>query len=304
MEFICSITVTYNADLKIILKQIEELLSQVQKVIIIDNGSQNNDQLNTLIRSNFESYLGNIKIIINEKNMGLGFAQNQGIRYALEQGASDLLFLDHDSSIERNFVRHLKSSRDELMRNNIKVGAIGPIYYNKTTNEQYPITRFHGPFISRLQPSSEPLEATFLISSGMLVNVEIINSIGLMDEMMFVDCIDVQWCFRARAKGYKLFSTPCAKMNHIIGDTRINILGRNISVHSPLRRYYLYRNSIYMVKDKNTPWGYKLREAIFNFFRLIIFFIISNDRIKYLKYSIKGFQDGIKGIYGECLHDF
>ena len=119
-----------------------------------------------------------------------------------------------------------------------------------------------------------------------------------MNEDLFVDYIDIEWSYRVRYLGYKLYAIPTAIMNHTIGDTRMSVLGRKISVHSPIRRYYLTRNSVHMLRWSYISPGYKIREITFNILRIIIFCSVSENRLMYLRYSFWGLIDGIRGIKG------
>lgn len=295
---ISAVVVTYNPDIETLLEQFNSVYSQVDNVIYIDNGSSNYEELKLHIASLNDQNM--IFMIHNKVNMGLGYAHNQGIRQSEELGSSAVLILDHDSVLRCSFVDELTKALECLCSNNEKVAAVGPIYINESTNEQYPITRYFGPFIKRLKPSSYPVEASVLISSGSLIPIEVLHKIGGMDEKLFVDYIDIEWSYRARSHGYKLYAIPTAVMNHQIGDKRASIFGRMVSIHSPLRRYYLSRNSIYMLRCPYVSWGYKVRELIFNMLRVIVFTLISHDRLKYLKYSFRGVFDGIKGKFGKC----
>lgn len=301
---IFSVSVTFNPDIELFNRQIDSLHNQVQSIVIVDNASSNYNQLYDYIEQKKKLLTCEIVFISNENNLGLGSAQNIGIKYGIEKGATDILLLDQDSVLKENFIASLLQDRAELENVNIKVGALGPIYYNEVTKQVYPITKFIGPFIKRFAPTSTPEEASFLIASGCFISVDVLKEVGLMNEDLFIDFIDVDWCFRAQASGYKVYVSPRAIMMHTIGETRLNLGGRSIAVHSPLRRYYLYRNSVFMVRNKNIPFGYKLREITFNTFRLIVYFSVSKDRMKYLKYSFQGFKDGINGVGGECPRRF
>lgn len=76
---ICCIIVTYNIDNEFE-KCFHAIKDQVDKVIIVDNGS-NKDTLNYLDKINGEY---NIKLIKNKQNMGIAYALNQGVKYALK----------------------------------------------------------------------------------------------------------------------------------------------------------------------------------------------------------------------------
>lgn len=294
---IAAIIVTYEPDLELLIKQYNSVYKQVDIVVYVDNNSSNYENFhNILLQKN--SLANNLHFIHNTTNKGIGYAHNQGILRAKENKSDAVLILDHDSILKDNFVTNLSSFLIENRES--KIAAVGPIYMNATTGEFYPITTYIGPFIKRQKPSLYPVEASFLISSGSLIPINVIDNIGGMNEELFIDYIDVEWSYRARSKGYKLLAIPTAVMEHKIGDKRISILWRTISVHTPLRRYYLTRNSIYMIKLSYVSWGYKMRELSFNILRMLIFAIFSNEKMKYLKYSIRGLLDGFKGKYGEC----
>ncbi|VFS57087.1 rhamnosyltransferase [Leminorella grimontii] len=177
------------------------------------------------------------------------------------------------------------------------VAAVGPIFYDPISNKLYPATVYCGPFIRRIDPT-DIIDATFIIASGCLIRTSVLEDIGLMKGDLFIDYIDVEWSLRAKNMGYRVFISPKAKMAHSIGDRRISVFGRQISVHSPIRRYYLLRNSFYMVRLPYVPFGYKLRESVFNFLRLLFGYFSSENRKDYLYYAYHGIKDGIRGKFG------
>jgi len=297
-----TIIVTYNPSINALKKQINRLLEQVQLIIIIDNGSNNSTELIKEL-TGIESQ-NKITVFENRENKGLGYAQNKGIEIAIKEKATHILLLDDDSLIEENFVSNLLSDYEALLKPGIKVGAIGPTYYNEETGEQYPITKYVGPFIDRKLPKEEPVEASFLIASGCLIPTSVIQEVGLMNEDFFIDYIDVEWSFRAISKGYKLFATPRAQMNHVIGEKRVSVFGRKISLHSPLRKYYLFRNSIFMIKCPYISNGYKIREIIFNLLRLIVYLMLSNEKKSYIRYTYHAYLDGFRNKKGKCEYHF
>ena len=299
-NFICAIVVTFNPEIELLKNQYNSVISQVDHIVYIDNNSNDIASLTLLFLNKFSAENNKATVIYNNKNEGLGYAQNQGIKVAKKIGATHILLLDHDSVLDSFFLDNLLKAENELLVRNIKVAAIGPTYINKKSGEIYPITKYVGPFIKRISPDSLrfPVEASFIIASGSLIRISVLDVLGLMNEELFVDYIDVEWSFRAKNMGYGVYVSPKAPMNHQIGDNRISVFGRMISVHSPTRRYYLARNSIYMLRSPYVSWGYKLREFVFNVFRILIFSLISNDRVKYLKFSIRGLADGIKGRFG------
>ncbi len=294
---IFAVVVLYNPDMEIVESQYNSLYDQVNHIVYVDNGSSNIKELEEKFFEKIQDR-GKLTLIKNKENMGLGFAHNQGISYSKKENADYVLILDHDSVLKDGFTKSLLASY--LSSSETKIGAIGPIYINEETKEIYPITKYIGPFIKRIIPKTNLVEASCLISSGSLIPIKVLDAVGCMNEDLFVDYIDIDWSYRARNKGYKLYANPNAVMNHKIGDKRISVFGRKISMHSPLRRYYLTRNSIYMLTRPYISFGYKLRETVFNTARIIVFTILSNDRKSYLKYSLRGLLDGLRGRYGKC----
>lgn len=295
-----AVVVTYNPNVDLLKKMINSLSNQVSGIVIVDNASINITEVKGCILEIYPSTI----FILNEQNMGLGFAHNAGARKSISVGASHVLILDQDSIPDHDCIANLVQTEKDLLLKGVRVAAVGPVYYSEKTGEVYPITKFRGPFIDRIDPKDVAVEASFLISSGCLIRIEMFDKVGFMDEDLFIDYIDVEWSFRAAFKGYKLIATPSARMKHSIGDERKVVMGRSISVHSPLRRYYLSRNSIYMIKKSYIPFGYKLRESVFNTLRLVIFVLLSKDKGEYFKYSIRGILDGVKGVKGRFPHKY
>ena len=77
---ISSITVTYNPDVEILIKQLTRLINQVDQIFVVDNFSRNIKEIKEKISSLTAENLCNIKLIPLEANVGLAKAQNIAIR--------------------------------------------------------------------------------------------------------------------------------------------------------------------------------------------------------------------------------
>jgi len=285
---ISSVTVTYNPDIACLRNQLQSLGGQVDCCIIVDNGSLNIVEIEGLHKE-----FGFVLIKL-QKNFGLAYAQNVGINHAIATiGADYLLLLDQDSILETDFIKNLLSV---YQHNN--VGILGASFYDPNSGEIYPGTSYNGPFISRV-PVKEFSEVTFVIASGSFFSSDVFKKVGGMEEQLFVDYIDVEWSLRAKSMGYVVAMTNKAKMAHTIGDSRLKIFGRTISVHSALRRYYLVRNSFFMLRLHYVPFGYKLRELILNILRALIAIFTSKNKKIVLGMILAGLRDGLKNKYGE-----
>jgi rhamnosyltransferase len=290
-----SLIVTFNPDLEMLKKQIKSLIG-FSKVVIVDNNSQNIHRIEIIC----SSFIDSLRLIKLVENVGLASAQNIGIDIAEKTGSTHVIFFDQDSYLDKRSFYALADAEIKLLAQGEKVGAIGPVCYDPNDFREYPITKYFGPFIKRVFLAENALEkASFLIASGSLVRIDVLRSVGHMMDELFIDYIDVEWCYRAQSKGFVLYATSSSRMSHLIGDTRIKFFGRTISQHSALRRYYLTRNCFYMISLNYVPWGYKFREITLNLIRVLVFFILSNDRRSYLYYIRRALTDGFRGRFGK-----
>ncbi|MEY0174297.1 rhamnosyltransferase [Providencia rettgeri] len=297
---IASIIVTFNPDIDILIKSVNSISSQTETLFIIDNASKNINDIEKTI-----SEIENIIFIKYENNIGLAEAQNIAINKIIDSKKySHVILFDQDSIINSDFISNLINDELSLISQGHNVAAIGPSFIDPQTNKCYPATVYKGPFIKKVYLKNTPVEATYIIASGSLISIDILSKVGMMKSELFIDYIDVEWSLRAKSKGFKVFVSPNAIMLHTIGDKRVNILGRTVSIHSPFRRYFLIRNSFFMLRLPYIPFGYKLREMTFNLLRIMIGLIKSDQKTKYIKYTFWGIHDGILKKFGPCKHKF
>lgn len=294
MNHVTAILVTYNPDYELLPHVVEQITQQVDSVILIDNASTCSEKIFSIIQE-----YSNIHFYSLSENIGLAAAQNLAISKVQEK-CNYVIFFDQDSVIQKDLIKQLLIADFRLRQAGENVAAVGPSFIDPTNNMIYPATVYKGPFIKKVDVTSQPIEATFIIASGCLIKTSAINEIGLMYDGFFIDYIDVEWCLRAKSKGYSVYVIPNAKMYHTIGDSRISILGRTISIHNPMRRYYLIRNSILICKLKYIPIGYKIRECMFNIIRAILSLLLNNNKKLTLKMIFRGIIDGVKGITGRA----
>jgi len=62
------------------------------------------------------------------------------------------------------------------------------------------------------------MECDFLLSSGSLVPLDVIDKVGGMEEELFIDQVDTEWCLRARSMGYRVFGAFGAILEHRLGE--------------------------------------------------------------------------------------
>jgi len=288
---ITAVVITYNPTINSLQKLIDNIRNQNIKLILVDNASSNkNDWIPSLIANE------DLKIIELEDNMGIAFAQNEGILIATEQKSDYIIFFDQDSSIPDGFVRQLLDGSESAKQRGGKIAAVGAIFVDSRYGFYYPIIKLSpNGRRKKINPShhKDLFEASLIISSGTLVSSKAIEEIGMMNTSFFIDYVDTEWCLRAINKGYKIYAVPAARMEHAIGDASIKILKWRVPVHSAFRRYYRIRNSFYLWKLPHVPKLLSMREIAFSLIHQFILIAFCRDRIGYLKSLWTGVRDGI-----------
>ncbi|MBD0495592.1 glycosyltransferase family 2 protein [Acinetobacter baumannii] len=290
---LATIIITYNPDIGKVNSLIQSIvLNKDSCVIVVDNKS-----LNIKDFSNLFTIENVVHSVFLEDNLGIAFAQNMGIKKAIELGASHILFFDQDSKISNNFVEDLISDYEKISVENTKIAAIGPRFIDENKGFYFPALRFNKyGLIDKIsvEDIKVPTEVSFLISSGTLVSVDSLKSIGFMKEEFFIDFVDTEWCFRALSMGYKIYMSEKAIMKHSIGDDTLKIFNFNIPVHSGFRRYYRIRNLFFMWKMPYIPKILVAKLMVTNFMIQVLLFLLKDKKLDYIKFYLKAIKDGVK----------
>jgi rhamnosyltransferase len=292
---IIAVVVTYNPDFSALELLLSELSKQASLIVLIDNGSLI-DVSDWAYKSNFH----HIVCISLKKNQGLASAQNIGIKYAIDNNYQYIVLFDQDSLPDEYMINNLVIAHESLSTQKIKVGAVGPTNIADSNSGRSPFSQIVGLKHIRKKCTSENgiVETDYLISSGCLFSVNTLRLVGLMEEKLFIDYIDIEWCLRAKSSGYKVFGVCSAKMKHSLGDSPLVIFGKKYPVHSPLRHYYIFRNAMWLYSRTAAPWNWKAVDL----FRLIIKFlayaIFAKPRYQHLKMMTIGVFHGLVGKSG------
>lgn len=297
---IASIIVTFNpviSELASVLTA--HIATTTNSMIIVDNGSKNQFAIYECIKKILKGFP--FEWIPLDINMGLGAALNKGIIKAESTEHTHIILFDQDTVVPNNLVTELAEQYTQLASSELLVGAIGPAYTDPRTKSEYPQSLINGCNLKKVWPSRSGnmiTEVSFIITSGTFSSIRAIRKVGLMREDFFIDCIDIEWCLRARYFGFRSFVTKAVKMEHTIGDERKKSLGREISIHSPLRRYYIARNSILLARIRHIPIGFRLRIFTLTLVKLPLILFDVGFKKNYVDMILKGVFDGLLGRSG------
>ncbi len=273
------ILVTYNPDFQQLQATLSSILSQVDKIVVVNN---NSTPLN----------LSNAKIHVIElgNNFGIAYAQNRGIEYANSNGAKYVFFSDQDTVYPNNFVE--KAIECFNRHKQEKIAAVIPYFYNENKKQFSRVniskTKGYSPKIG------EDVYLAHAISSGTFCHISIFDVIGMMNERLFIDWVDYEWCWRATKNGYKIICNTSNIIHHNMGDSYKTVFNRKIVVYSDFRNYYFFRNGTYLLFHSHLltmkEWFSFLK---FMLEKSVLYFITCGISYQHIKLYVRSVYRGI-----------
>ena len=225
--------ITVNWNTKVLLK---ECLASVYadpppfdlEVIVIDNGSE--DGSVEMLRSDFPQ----VRLIVNSTNEGFAKPNNDGINASTGRY---VFLLNSDTVVHPGAIAQLTMFLDT----HTEVAACGPMLLNPDGTVQHSVKGFPSVwthacdmlFLDRLFPHSRLFgrgemayfsyertqEVDHLMAAAFLVRREVINQVGLFDQRFSIYYNDMDWCYRMRSQGWKIYYVHSARVTHYLGQT-------------------------------------------------------------------------------------
>lgn len=284
-QSIFSIIVLYKTDLTAFKKVLVAHQENFSIVILVNNSPE-------ISLASFKS--SQVMIINNQDNIGLASALNIGILEAKKQGAKMVALFDQDSELPQNFTKDMLQHISNY-QNDKPVAVYSPIYHNRVVNETSwhinfkPFRLIRGPVL-KYEDYAHP---HYVITSGSIIPIKVFSDVGLMRDELFIDFVDIEWCLRARKKGYEIVAINKVIIDHHLGDYAVHFMGHYYPIHSSLRMYYYFRNAMYLYRLNEIDWNWRLIDAARNLFRFLFYMLFVKNRWNYFKYIIKGYYHGL-----------
>ena len=224
MKKISFIILSWNSEkyLKNCIESILKIGKFETEIIIIDNGSIDNS-----IKI-IEKYK-QVKLIKLNKNYGTTISRNKGLHEI--KNTDYICILDSDTIINEDafiiMTQYVESHKE--------VAIVGPTMYGVNEEKQIPYRKFPTKKIKFLKSLpikkynkigeklesydieniSDEFECDYLISACWVLRYDIYKELGDLDEKIFYAPEDVEYCMRARSKGYKIIHLKNAYIKHI-----------------------------------------------------------------------------------------
>jgi rhamnosyltransferase len=295
-QSVCAVLVSYYPEPVALKSAVAAVRPQVDAVVLVDNATPHFDEIAADID------VSDVVLLRQQSNVGLATAQNIGIDWARQHGHSHVLILDQDSTPTKGMVDALLDAW-RVLSSTTRVGAVGPRFRDPREDRDAPFIRIAFPMSRKLwcDASTPYLRSDFLISSGALIPLAVLDDVGGMDDGLFIDNVDMEWSFRARARGYALFGVCDALLEHRLGDERRTLPGgRQQVVHGPTRLYFIMRNRVALYRRPHTPRVWIAQDLPRVLFKFLVFSALVAPRGRNVRYMLRGLADGVRGRSGPC----
>lgn len=297
---VAAVVVVFHPDYDLLLQTIASLASQVQRIVVVDNTPAT---ASACVKAVEDQLLltEQLEYVPLHKNYGIGYAQNRGIERARQSGYQYVILSDQDTEFPAGCVAVLLRTHADLARKGERVAAVAPAHANAFASDVPPFFLGLGTFWrDYVRAPSGVHEISGAIASGKLINMECVGEVGLMNEPLFIDWVDYEWCWRARSKGWKIFGVFDVTLHHHLGDRVVRALDKAIPVHSPLRHYYITRNGVFLfLRGSMLPWMPRLGVGYRTLKTAAAIVLLCAPRMGNLKMVSRGLWDGVLGVLGE-----
>ena len=246
----CAVVITFRSPAAV-LDNLAKVRPQVEGLVVVDNGSP----AELLVPLHAAAWELGFTLIENAVNLGIAAALNIGVRWAKAQGFQYVALFDQDSTVTEGFCQAMLAQYESHPQRD-KVAVVTP--------EPGGAKHRPRPTPIGLRRMEVPLVA---ITSGSLMPVEIFDHCGWFQEELIIDCVDHEYCLRARSQGYTLAECRQAVLLVAVGSiTSHHAFGLTIIAkhYSARRQYYITRNRLVMVQRfwKQQPAGAVARYGI------------------------------------------
>jgi rhamnosyltransferase len=279
--------------------RVKALNQQVLHTVVVDDGSdatRSNPVLQEL------EAIGST-VIRMPGNVGIAAALNKGIDIALQSWSPDfVLTLDQDSALDAGYIAAALHTYFEAKAKGVRPGLISAQSHN-------------GLNVPLLTRRAEFPEAFDPLQSGALIPVSTLKTVGMLDERLFIDCVDSEFNLRVRSHGLATLVGKGCNMTHALGQAQpmmlfgwhVTVLGvkRHVHSHAPFRVYYMTRNSIYLWRQYGARFpGWLVRRLRFQLESDVFRLLYGANRKGQLRAFARGCWDGWVGRLGKIDPSF
>ncbi len=253
----------------------EQTFATSLEIIVIDNASK--DDFTTSLSSHFPQ----AKIFRNEQRLGFSTNNNS----AIAQGIGRYFMLLNDDTLI------LKGAIDRLvqfMDANPNAGVVGANLLNPDGSRQSSYSYFPQPALEAIWPATNwshllygyrdrPFEVDSICGAAMVVRRDILAHVGTLDTAFDpIYSEEVDWCFRIKGAGWKVFTHPSAQIIHHGSQTMDQIPDRKYELLQAHKLKYFRKH-----RGNKAAETYRIFFVLSTFIKLLFWSLASLLAAKY-----------------------
>lgn len=259
LPLISVVVLNWNGDRTIerCLRSLEEQTYRPLEIIVVDNAST--DGSADLVRERFPD----VKLVLNEKNLGFGGGNNVGIRAS---NGKYIMMLNNDTRLEPNCIEELKKSIEKDERYGASASKILLEYEDNLIDAAGIVVCPDGLSIGRGRLEKRDRfdneeEVFFGSDCACLYRREMLEDIGLYDEDFFAYADETDMGWRAQFAGWRCIYNPRAIVYHSHSASS--------GSYSPFKAFLVERNRIW-VAIKNFPISLIILGQFYTIWRYVL----------------------------------
>ncbi|MBF0555580.1 MAG: glycosyltransferase family 2 protein [Nitrospirae bacterium] len=277
---------------------IDSVLNQTYRdfdLYVVDNASDDGSA-----HAVKQTYGGRINLIENETNKGGSGGFNTGISAALASGKGYefLYLLDNDTRAEDGALVALV----DFMIKHPEAGIAGSkLYY--MVNQPGTVQEFgawldwEAAFIKPNKKNysetshgeiTEDIEVDYVPACSLITRTDAVKKTGLLDESYFLYWDDMDWAWRMKLKGYKIFGAAKSKVFHAMGIS---------SKKDLLTTYYFWKNRVRFFRKYGTA---ATMDTLLGDVFTAIYTCAAFEKTNTKEIIYRAAIDGLKGIGGRA----
>jgi len=211
------------------------------EVFVIDNASLDGTA------SEVQTRFNEVKVIRRGSRKGFSTNNNQVLRAGRGRY---LMLLNDDTQVLDGALDHLVT----FMDNTPQAGAAGSLLINPDGSVQSSFAWFPNPFLEAIWPAAawsrflcrhdeEPIEVDSICGAALLMRRAALEMVGMLDTSFDpVYSEEVDWCYRARQAGWKIYSLPKSRIVHYGGQTMNHCLPQKYELLLSHKLLYFRKN--------------------------------------------------------------
>lgn len=295
-----AVIVTYNrcALLKENLFMLEKQTKQLDKILIIDNCSNDGTQEN--VKETFKNSKLNIDYRYMKENYGGAGGFYYGVKYAVEEGADFIWLMDDDGRPFDKFTfERIYNEAINLYKNNNLIFLNSLVTYNGTDlSFGFDQKIEKGKQLKNIEKEKNGNLLYNKVNpfNGTLISKELVEKIGYPRKEFFISRDETDYMNRSKMAG----ATTATVMNSIYFHPESKLIFKKIFGYSTQiypnldKEYYFIRNLTYSYKNSD-----KGKIYMFMFMRLLTILFYEDNKMKRIKQVFEAKSDAYKNKMGK-----